>query len=116
MTRPPQPATTNGTVHIQIRIPGWLKNKLITRATELDTSINALLVTAIKKWLEEDGTLPTPPPAAHPLPTTADQIRAWAQGIKLTGPCGQTECSARTGGIWETDLMGFCRECGIRVV
>lgn len=117
MTRPPQPATTPGTVYLQLRVPGWLKNKIIERASELDTSVNALLLTAIKKWLEEDGTLPQPPPAITALPTTADQIRAWATGDKITGPCGQTKCAALDeSGRWHSDKMGFCTQCGIRVL
>jgi hypothetical protein len=116
MSRQPQVATTTGTVYLQLRVPGWMKNKIIERAEELDTSVNALLLTAVKKWLEEDGALPLPPTAASPLPTTADQIRAWATGQKLTGPCGQTKCPALDEeGRWQSDGMGFCTHCGIRV-
>ena len=116
MSRQPQQATTDGTVYLQLRVPGWLKNKIIERADELGVSVNSCLLIATKKWLEDEGTLPEPPVACNTLPTTADQIRAWATGQKLTGPCGQTDCKALDeSGRWQSDGMGFCRHCGIRV-
>jgi hypothetical protein len=45
-------------------------------------------------------------------------IREWAVGEKILMPCGvTTSCAAmNSDGTWTHDGMGFCNECGIRVI
>ncbi len=118
MPRPPQKSATTGPNYIQVRLPGWLKNQLIEHAEKLDCTLNAWLVEAIQTQLRADLSLPEPPPARAPLPTTADMIRVWAVGERIITPCGKVSCPAVQEGDyrWEHDGMGFCNECGIRVV
>jgi hypothetical protein len=114
--RGPQPANPDSQNYLQIRLPGWLKNEIITHCEILDCSLNAWLVEAVQSALRADRGLPEPPQARAPLPTTADQIRAWAVGERLVMPCGRTQgCSAYDGDTWSHDGMGFCHECGIRI-
>lgn len=116
MPRSPQIANPEVGNYIQVRIPGWLKNDIIDHCAKLECSLNAWLVEAIQAALRSDRGLPEPPQARAPLPTTADQIRAWAVGERLIMPCGKQQCSADQGGTWVHDGMGFCRECNIRVL
>ena len=117
MPRSPQKATGQE-AYVQVKVPGWLKNELIAHCGQMGISLNAWLVEAIRAGLRNDLSLPQPPPARAGLPTTADMIRQWATGERLLMPCGKTQtCGAvDDDGRWDHDGMGFCRECGIRVV
>lgn len=115
MPRAPQPANPETGNYIQVRLPGWLKNDIIAHCEKLGCSLNAWLLEALQAAIRADRGLPEPPQARAPLPTTADQIRAWAVGERLVMPCGKTECAAFDGETWDHDGMGFCRECSIRV-
>lgn len=116
MPRTPQRATGK-TAYLQIRLPGWLKNQTIDHCHNLNISLNAWLIEAVQQALRTDLQLPTPPPAAAPLPTTADMIRQWATGERILTPCGKQTCPAteQDDYRWEHDGMAFCNECGIRV-
>ena len=117
MPRAPQPANPNSSNYLQIRLPGWLKNDVIAHCENLGCSLNAWLLESLQTSLRQDRGLPEPPPSRAPLPNTSDQIRAWAVGERMLTPCGkQTSCSAWDGDTWVHDGMGFCKECGIRVV
>jgi hypothetical protein len=115
---PRSPQRAHGPAYLQIRLPAELKNAVIDRCEALQCSLNAWLVEALQKALRDELGLPEPPPAKAPLPTPADMIREWAAGERLLMPCGKTEpCSATsTSGSWVHDGMGFCVECGIRVL
>ena len=117
MPRAPQPATGRE-AYVQVKVPGWLKNELISHCESEQISLNAWLVEAIRAGLRSDLALPEPPPARAGLPTTADMIRQWAAGERVMMPCGTTEPCGAVGedGRWSHDGMGFCVECGIRVV
>jgi len=116
MPRKPLPAT--GPTYLQVRVPADIKNHVITHCETLQCSLNAWLVECIRRGLREAWGLPEPPPARAPLPTTGDVIREWAAGERLVMPCGATRRCAAVGedGVWVHDGMGFCGECGIRVV
>ena len=116
MPRTPQKATGQ-TAYLQIRLPGWLKNQIIDHCQNLETSLNTWLTEAVQTAIRNDLQLPAPPPAAAPLPTTADMIRQWATGERVLTPCGKELCAALDDeGRWSHDGMGFCNECGIRVI
>jgi hypothetical protein len=117
MPRGPQRATGD-LAYLQIRLPGWLKNEVIDHCESRGISLNAWLVEALRAQLRVELEVPAPPPARAPLPTTADMIRGWATGERLIMPCGRNETCAGIddAGRWSHDGMGFCNECGIRVV
>lgn len=116
MPRLPQRAT-GVEAYLQVRLPGWLKNRVIEHCEVREISLNAWLVEAVRAQLDVELEVPAPPPARAPLPTTADMIRAWASGERVLMPCGAVEpCGALDDdGRWGHDGMGFCRDCGIRV-
>jgi hypothetical protein len=115
MTRPPQPATTQGPTYIQLRLPGWLKNKIIQEAQQQNTTLNTYIITAITAAINNQHQTPQPPQATQPLPTTTHQIRAYITGQKLTGPCGKTDCTAQTNNYNTDKHTQFCTTCGIRI-
>lgn len=114
--RAPQRAVDGAEVYLQVRLPGWLKNQVIDHCETLGCSLNAWLVEALRSGLRAGQGLPEPPPARAPLPTVADQIRAWAAGESIMTPCGRVgSCPGTESEPWSHDGMGFCTECGIRV-
>lgn len=117
MPRSPQRATGEE-AYLQIRLPGWLKNEVIDHCETLQVSLNAWLVEAVLAGIRSDLELPPPPPARAPLPTTADMIREWATGQRSIMPCGKAEPCAGLDGDrqWQHDGMGYCGECGIRII
>jgi hypothetical protein len=115
MSRPPQTAQPDTNSYIQIRLPGWLKNKLAETAKQQNTTLNTYIITALTNALNTEHQIPPPPQAAQPLPTTSDQIRAYITGQKLTGPCGQTNCTAQTNNHKTDKHTTFCTTCGIRI-
>ena len=113
MPHKPQPANNpDGLYNVVVQIPGWLKNKLIEHCAKLDVSLNSWLATRIFIDLQEEQGIPPAPQAANPLPTTADQIRAWATGQKLLMPCGKTDCQPQPQNIGGNY---YCHECKIRI-
>lgn len=116
MPHPPQTAHPDATVTIVARIPGWLKNRVLQEAEADDISINGWLTNAILTQLNH-GT-PAPPPR-HPLPTPADELRAYMTGETLLGPCGKpsVECVGVSERIESASGdFGFCSACGIRCI
>lgn len=115
MPKTPKPTTNPDSLnHLIIRLPGWLKNQLIEQANQQNISLNTLCLHALNTWIRTQQQFPPPPPDPQPLPTIADQIRAWACGEQLTQPCGRTDCDPGAG----VKLGGctFCESCGIRLV
>ena len=102
--------------HVILRVPGWFKNQIIDLAESNGVSVNQWLLSAIRSAVLEQQGVPEPPQARAPLPTTVDQIRAYAEGERLTLPCGKvgTECAGTT----DARPLGthlYCPECNIRV-
>lgn len=102
--------------HVVLRVPGWLKNVIIDLAAENGSSVNQWLLSAIHQATLEQRSIPAPPQARAPLPTTVDQIRAYAEGEKLTLPCGRQGDSC--DGTLNPQPLGthlYCPTCHIRV-
>lgn len=102
--------------HVILRLPGWLKNQIIDLAAANGVSVNQWLNTAVHKAALEQHGIPEPPQARAPLPTTVDQIRAYAEGEKLVLPCGRQGDSCE--GTLNPQPLGvhlYCPECHIRV-
>lgn len=106
----------DATYHLVVRIPGWLKNELLLLARREGVGMARYAETVLFRAVRDAQGIPAPPPARVALPTTADQIRAWATGEVLSTPCGRVgsctgtdETPRRVGGL------GFCRECEIRL-
>ena len=113
MPRRPQKAKRkDGKYNVTVVLPGWLKNDLIAHCAKKKVSLNEWLVNRIYNDILEDRGIPEPPQARAPIPTPADQIRAWAMGEKLTMPCGQTSCDMV---VEEVGTAGYCKTCRIRV-
>lgn len=116
MPRPAQTAKDTATVTVVARIPGWLKNRVLEQAETDNISINGWLTNAILTQLNH--ATPAPPPR-HPLPTPADELRAYMTGQLLLGPCGQPkdQCAGITDRIESASgEFAFCAVCGIRCV
>jgi hypothetical protein len=117
MTRQSTLVDPDWPAQVNAKVPGWLKNEIVTHCKENGVGLNAWIVEALRKGLRDDLGLPEPPPARAPLPTVADQIREWAVGERIVTPCGRIkECPATQGETWEHGGMTFCRDCGIRVI
>lgn len=95
---------------VQVRVPGWLKNRILDAAAADRLSLNKWLLHAILTGLNHS----VPPPAPlYPIPDLTDQIRAVLLGERLLGPCG--EPVEQCVGANEPLLGGsFCSYCGIR--
>lgn len=116
MPRPPQTAKDQATVTVVARIPGWLKNKILEQAEADNISINGWLTNAILTQLNHATPAPAP---RHPIPTPADQLRAYMTGEALLGPCGNPidQCAAPSDRIESASGdYAFCGACGIRCV
>jgi len=112
MPKEPQKAELpDGKYNIVLTIPGWLKNQILEYCASINSSINEWATSQLLISIRENKGLPPAPEPAAPLPTTADQIRAWATGQKITQPCGRTDCKPE----WQQlQNMKFCSECGVR--
>ena len=95
---------------VQVRVPGWLKNRILDAAEADQISVNNWLLHAVLTGLNHS----VPPPAPlYPIPDLTDQIRAASQGERLLGPCG--EPVEKCAGANEPLLGGsFCSVCGLR--
>jgi len=112
MPRQPTPPRGDDELHqICVRIPGWLKGRVLAICEREDISLNALVSNAIREAERADRGLPSPP-EGRPNPTIAEVLAAYATGDKLTRPCGRTRCDQR---LVRLDGHEFCDECGIRV-
>lgn len=112
-TRARQPDSDH---HVVLRVPGWFKNQIIDLAADSNVSVNQWILAALRAAVLDQQGVPEPPQARAPLPTTVDQIRAYAEGEKLILPCGKmgTECAGTTS----AQRLGthlYCPECNIRV-
>jgi len=102
--------------HVVLRVPGWFKNQIIDLAAARGVSVNQWILAALRAAVLAQQDIPEPPQARAPLPTTVDQIRAYAEGERLTLPCGKvgTECAGTTS-AQRLGAHQYCPECNIRV-
>lgn len=112
MSRKPVRANLpDGTYNLVIRVPGWLKNDVVDFCASEELGINEWLSTVVLSALRDGRGLPPAPEPSGTLPTTADQIRAYMAGEKLTQPCGRTDCQPE---LQQLQKMLFCKNCGVR--
>ena len=103
-------------VNLAVRIPGWLKNQVVDYLEETDQSLNEWFGAVLLRGLREGWGVPEPPPARRPLPTTGDEVRAWAAGDRLLGPCGSpVEGCVGVSERFEVSGLVFCSGCSIRL-
>jgi len=116
MPKSPQRTNPDTQINLAVRIPGWLKNQVVDYLEETDQSLNQWFTSVLQRALREGWGVPEPPPAQRPLPTTADEVRAWAAGDRLLGPCGRGvgDC---VGLVERFEVSGlvFCSGCSIRL-
>lgn len=103
-------------VRMHIFVPAELREECISAAAELQLPLQQFCVAALREFARNTIGLPSPPPAAAPIPTTADVLRAYVSGEdKLIGPCGaRWPCEYSST---EPEILGdweFCGSCGIR--
>lgn len=117
MTRiPVQAADPLAWNYIQVRIPGRLKNEIISLAAEQNCSVNIWITQILESAVRAKKGIPEPPPARAPLPTVRDELRAYLKGEKLLTPCGREgSCTGTETPPMLVDGLGFCSECSIRV-
>lgn len=110
--KPQKAKKADGKYNVVVTIPGWLKNQLIDHCKKQGTSLNTWIGNVLYKAVQAEQGLPEPPPARAPLPTTADQIRAWAAGERIVYPCGRTECEVTPQTV---NGITYCANCRIRI-
>lgn len=112
MPRLPTPPRSDDELHqVCVRIPGWLKGRVLAICEREGISINSFFSNAVRVAERSDRGLPSPP-EGRSNPTIADVIASYATGEKLTKPCGRIRCDQR---LVTLDGVPFCDECGIRV-
>lgn len=112
MPRRPTPPRADDAPHqVCVRIPGWLKGRVLAICEREGISVNAFVSNAIRQSERAGRGLPSPP-EGRAMPTVADALAAYASGARLTMPCGRTRCDQR---LVRLDGSEFCDECGIRV-
>jgi hypothetical protein len=109
--RPTPPRGDDEPHQICVRIPGWLKGRMLEICEREGISLNAFVSNAIRESERSGRGLPSPPDA-RPAPTVADVLASYATGEKLVKPCGKTRCDQR---LVRLDGYQFCDECGIRI-
>jgi len=108
------PKNPNHTYNLTIRIPGTLKQQIHNHLTQNNQTLNQWLTSLIHNALHNNWTVP-PPPAERNIPTHADQIRAYATGERLLGPCGDPWPCGAVEGCTVSGGVSFCDVCGLRV-
>jgi hypothetical protein len=102
--------------NLNVRIPGWMKLEIIELCEKHGWSIQEWASVRLLVALREGQGVPPAPRGVAPLPTTADQIRAFALGERLFGPCGGVwPCGFVEGGSQVVGGVEFCGVCGVRV-
>lgn len=112
MPREPIPPRSDDELHqVCVRIPGWLKGRMLAICEAEGISINAFVSNAIREAERSGRGLPSPP-EGRATASLADVIASYATGERLVKPCGKLRCDMR---IVALDGSKFCDECGIRV-
>jgi hypothetical protein len=109
----PRPSNRDDqTVHLQIRIPGWLKNQILTAANNAGEPLNRY-VAAI---LHEAVNKPPVEACAGRTVSVGDVIADYLSGTSTLAPCGRVWPCDGTG-VEPTRLNGaeFCRVCNVRL-
>lgn len=109
--RPTPPRSDDELHQVCVRIPGWLKGRVLAICEREGISINAFVSNALREAERSDRGLPSPP-VGKANPTVIDVLASYATGDKLLKPCGKIRCDQR---IINLDGTPFCDECGIRV-
>jgi hypothetical protein len=105
----PQHSNPDHTVHLQIRIPGWLKNQILDAAgtTPLNTWVAAALHEAVNRPVVE---------SAGRAVSVTDVIADYLQGRSTTAPCGRVwPCEGDGVGRVNVNGVLFCSVCNVRV-
>jgi hypothetical protein len=108
--KPNEPRSDDELHQICVRIPGWLKGRMLRICEREGLSINAFVSNAIREAEREDRGLPSPP-EGKPVPTLADVLGSYATGERILRPCGKTRCDMR---LVVLDGAEFCDVCGVR--
>lgn len=100
--------------HLQTRLPGWLKNRIVGRAEAEGLSVQAWVANVL--YLAVDSDFPPPPPARAPIPTEMDALRAYLTGERLLEPCGRpAPCERREVPEVTVDSVAYCGHCRVRI-
>jgi hypothetical protein len=103
-------------VNLAVRVPGWLKNEVVEYLEGSGESLSQWFVSVLQRALREGWGVPEPPRAVRPLPSTGDEVRAWAAGDRLLGPCGEpADGCVGVRERFEVSGLVFCSGCSIRL-
>ena len=105
----------DGVVHLVVRVPGWLKNRLLDVAGESGVSLNGVVLGALFWWEREVGGFPRAPVVGGVVPSVVDEVRAYLLGVRLSGACGRVGCVGLSGDGVLLGGVEFCGECGVRL-
>jgi hypothetical protein len=103
--------------HLHISLPLWVKELVFAAAEKEETSVSQYCAHVLSTLARDTIGIPNPPPAAAPIPSVSDVLRAYVAGEdKLIGPCGEPwPCEYDQD---QSNYIGeceFCNHCGVRV-
>lgn len=99
-----------------VRVPGWLKERVVEAADRDEVSINSWVANIVRLAVLAGQGVPTPPPASAPIPSAQLILEGILTGLPTLEPCGKTSpCERVKAGTDWLDEMEFCRHCQIRV-
>lgn len=107
----------NDTVQLCLKIPRWVK-ELVREAAEAESlSLSVYASHALVGAARDTIEVPSPPPAAAPIPTVSDVLREYVSGdSRLIGPCGERwPCSYDPQASKYIGDAEFCSHCDVRV-
>jgi hypothetical protein len=107
----PQPSNPDHTVHLQTRIPGWLKNQILDAANQAGQSLNTWVAAALHDAVNR----PVVPLEARSV-SVAEVIADYLHGRSTVAGCGRPWPCEGSGVVpVVVNGVGFCQVCSVRV-
>lgn len=110
MPKVPVRSRDDSEAYLNIRLPGWLKNKISAAAANAGVSTNTWLLNAVHQQLHFGDERPTP----RSMPTASEVIADYLAGRQTIAPCGKPfPCEGNDSRV-QLGAHTFCGVCNIR--